>query len=64
LNEPGLGAGIYPGMALTPFPSSIDEIRTHILPIVGRKVRNNVPKKGINYEFESTIFSYLILIIK
>jgi len=24
LNEPGLGAGIYPGMALTPFPSSIE----------------------------------------
>jgi len=23
LNEPGLGAGINPGMALTPFPSSI-----------------------------------------
>jgi len=23
LNEPGLGAGIDPGMALTPFPSSI-----------------------------------------
>jgi len=27
-NEPKLGAGIDPGMALTPFPSSIlDEIR-------------------------------------
>ncbi len=23
INEPGLGAGIDPGMALTPFPSSI-----------------------------------------
>jgi len=23
LNEPGLGVGIDPGMALTPFPSSI-----------------------------------------
>jgi hypothetical protein len=23
LNKPGLGAGIYPGMALTPFSSSI-----------------------------------------
>jgi len=35
LNEPGLGEGINPGMALTPFPSSIvlDEIRTHDLPI-------------------------------
>ncbi len=38
LNEPGLGAGIDPVMALTPFPSSIilDEIRTHNPPIEGR----------------------------
>jgi len=38
LNEPGLGEGIDPGMALTPFPSSIvlDEIRTHDLPIMSR----------------------------
>jgi len=38
LNEPGLGAGIDPGMALTPFPSSIvlDEIRTHDLSLVGQ----------------------------
>ncbi len=38
LNEPGLGEGIDPGKALTPFPSSIvlDEIQTHDLPIVSR----------------------------
>ncbi len=38
LNEPGLGEGIDPGMALTPFPSSIvlDKIQTHDLPIVSR----------------------------
>ncbi len=24
INEPGLGAGVDPGMALTPFPSSIE----------------------------------------
>jgi len=38
LNEPGLGAGIGPGMGLTPFPSSIvlDEIQTHDLPIVSQ----------------------------
>jgi len=38
LNEPGLGAGIDPGMALTPFPSSIilDVVRTHDLPIASR----------------------------
>ncbi len=27
LNEPGLGAGIDPGMALTPFPCSINSMR-------------------------------------
>jgi len=38
MNELGLGAGIGPGMALTPFTSSIvlDEIRTHDLPIVSQ----------------------------
>ncbi len=38
VNEPGLGAGIGPGMGLTPFPSSIvlDKIQTHDLPIVSR----------------------------
>jgi len=36
LNEPGLGAGIDPGMALTPLPSSIGWNRTHDLPIVSR----------------------------
>ncbi len=38
LNEPGLGEGIDPGIALTPFPSSIilDEIRTHNLPFASR----------------------------
>ncbi len=36
LNEPGLGEGIDPGMALPPFPSSIvlDKIQTQDLPIV------------------------------
>jgi len=34
LNEPGLGLGIYPGIALTPFP--LDEIQTHDLPIVSQ----------------------------
>jgi len=36
LNEPGLGEGIDPGMALTPFTSSIvlDKIQTHDLPLV------------------------------
>jgi len=39
LNEPGLGEGIDPGMALTPFTSSIvlDEIRTHTLLFRTRK---------------------------
>jgi hypothetical protein len=36
LNEPGLGVGIYPGMALTPLPSSIGWDRTHDLPIVSQ----------------------------
>jgi len=36
LNEPGLGAGIDPGMALTPLPSSIEWDQTHDLPIVSR----------------------------
>jgi len=36
LNEPGLGAGIDAGMALTPLPSSIGWDRTHDLPIVSR----------------------------
>jgi len=36
-NEPELGAKIYPGMALIPFPTSIlDEIQTHNLSIVSR----------------------------
>ena len=37
-NEPELGVGIDPGMALTPLPSSIglDRDRTHVLPIVSR----------------------------
>jgi hypothetical protein len=40
-NEPELGAGIYPGMALTPFISSfleLDEIRTHNLLIVSQVI--------------------------
>ena len=42
LFEPRLGVGIYPGMVLTPFPSSIldetrrDETRTHDLLDVSR----------------------------
>jgi len=36
LNQPGLGAGIDHGMALTPLPSSIGWDQTHDLPIVGR----------------------------
>jgi len=36
LNEPGLGAGIYPSMALTPLPSSIVWDRTHDLTIVSQ----------------------------
>jgi len=36
LNEPELGAGIDPGMALTPL---LDEIRTHDLPIMSRYQR-------------------------
>jgi len=36
LNEPGLGAGIDPGMALTPLPSSIGWDRTNDLPIMSR----------------------------
>jgi len=37
-NEPELGVGIDPGMALTPLPSSIglDGVRTHDLPIMSR----------------------------
>ena len=35
-NEPGLGSGIDSGMALTPFPSSVGEIRTHDFPIVSQ----------------------------
>jgi len=34
--EPGLGAGINPGMALTPLPSSIGWDQTHDLLIVSR----------------------------
>jgi len=36
LNKPGLGAGINPGMALTPLPSRIGWDRTHDLPIVSQ----------------------------
>ncbi len=38
LKEQGLGTGIDPGMALTPFPSSIvlDKVRTHVLSISSR----------------------------
>jgi hypothetical protein len=36
LNKPGLGAGIDPGMALTPLPSSIGWDQTHDLLIVSR----------------------------
>ena len=36
MNEPGLGTGINPGTALTPFPSNVrlDKFQTHDLWIV------------------------------
>ncbi len=55
MDVPGLDAGINPGMALTPFPSSIvlDEIRTHNLPIVSQ----------VRYELDRT-FALLVFFLR